>query len=69
MRQKYDEGYLEAVDKIKEKKPKYYGVLLAIKYPNIPASRVYDVIHKGIQDWEVVNALTDVLEINQKENV
>ena len=69
MRQKYDEGYLEAVEQIKEKKPKYYAVLLSVKYPNIASSRVYDVIHKGIQDWEVVNALLDVLEIKKPEQV
>ena len=69
MRQKYDEGYLDLVAKIKEKKPKYYGVLMAMKYSSISISRVYDVINKGIQDWEVVNALCDVLDIKKEEAV
>lgn len=67
MRRKYDIGYLELLESVKAKMPKYYGVLLAAKYPHMAHGRVYNVINAGTQDWDVLRALADVLGVETKE--
>jgi hypothetical protein len=66
MRKKYDKGYVSLLKKVKNKMPKYYGVILNTRYPEIGRDRVYNAINHGVQDWEVIRAMADVLEINNE---
>ena len=69
MRRNYDNGYLDLLTKVREKAPKYYGVLVKSKYPAIERGRFYNVINLGVQDWDALKALADVLEVETKELV
>lgn len=63
MRQKYDKGYIELFEEVKKNLPNYYGVILFSKYPHLNQRQVYNVIHNGIQNWDILNALADITGI------
>lgn len=65
MRQKYQEGYLELLEKVKKKLPNYYGVLLSSRHPEIDSRQAYNVLHSGVQNWTILNALAEISGINE----
>lgn len=49
--------------------PKYYAVLIQNKHPQIDRTKIYNVRHYGSVDYEVLDAMKELLSQEQLEKV
>jgi hypothetical protein len=62
MRKEPDESFKKQLDEIKAKLPSTYTTILEYKNYKFKKQHVYNVIHCGVERWDILNALKSIVE-------
>jgi len=54
--------YFERLRRVKEVLPKYYGVIVRSKHPNVKATTLYNVVDKDVYNVTVLLAMEDTFK-------
>jgi hypothetical protein len=62
MKKKPDEAFVKELQIIKQKLPKRYNAILEYKGFPYTKSKVYNVVHHGVENWEILKALKSIIK-------
>jgi hypothetical protein len=62
MRKKPDESFKKQLDAIRPLLPSTYTTILEYKNYKFKKQHVYNVIHCGVENWEILEALKSIVD-------
>lgn len=63
------EAFVKELELVVPYLPKYYAILIQNKHPNIDRVKIYNVRHSGSVDYDVLDAMKELLSEEQLQKV